>query len=380
MVTQERDVLDAAIGVPRFELSADLAEIWPTVERQLQAASAAGEFILGPAVTAFEQAFAAFQGVGHVVGVGSGTDALELALRASGVSSGDEVIVPANSFNASAAAVVRLGAIPVVVDCDDDHLLIDPEAAAAATGPRTRAVMPVHLYGQMAPMADLVELGARSGIVVVEDCAQAHGARQGDAAAGSVGLAGGTSFHPHKNLAAWGDAGAVLTDDSDVAARVRRLRQYGGDDRRVHVEVGWNSRLDTVQAIVLLARLDRLAAGNRARAEAAAYYGDGIRALGLPVRVPATAPGNASTWHLYVIRVEGRDAVAETMRSHGIGVSVDYRTPLHLQPAFEGLGRGRGSCPVAECAATEILSLPLYPSITRSQQDRVIDSLAAAVA
>ncbi len=329
--------------------------------------------ILGAEVSDFEDAFAAFQGVRHVVGVGSGTDALELALRATGVDRADDVILPANTFYASAAAVERIGARPVVVDCDPVHLLLDPDAAAAALTERTTAVMPVHLYGQMAPRCEY-------GVPIVEDCAQAHGATQRGAPAGAVGAAGATSFHPHKNLAAWGDAGAVLTQDSALAEKVRRLRQYGADAARVHVDVGWNSRLDTVQAIVLMERLRTLAEGNERRRAAAAYYTDALRSLELPVVLPEVADGNVSTWHLYVVRTAARDEVAALMRNEGIGVSADYAVPIHLQPAFAHLGSGPGTCPVAEMAATQVLSLPLYPSITRAEQDRVVERLASALA
>lgn len=365
-------------AIARYDLTSDVEEIWPEVARHLHSIASNGDFILGDLVGSFERAFAAFQRVEHVVGVGSGTDALEFSLRAVGVGPGDEVIIPANTFYATAAAVLRICAKPIVVDCDETYLLMDPDALATAIGRRTAAVLPVHMYGQMAPMDPILRIADASGIPVVEDCAQSHGSSQDGWPAGARGRASGTSFHPHKNLAAWGDAGAVLTNDRDVAARVRRLRMFGADERRVHVDAGWNSRLDTVQAAVLTARLGRLEAGNVSRAAVAARYEAQLG--GTPhLALPQIAPGNESTWHLYVVRLPNRPAVARRMQAMGVGVSVDYAVPIHLHPGLEALGYVPGDFPIAEAAASGILSLPIYPSLDEQQQDRVCATLLEAM-
>jgi dTDP-4-amino-4,6-dideoxygalactose transaminase len=326
-------------------------------------------FILGEEVRVFEEAFAAFAGVRHCVGVGNGTDALDLALRASGVGRGDEVIVPTNSFVASALAVLRAGADPVLVDVDPDTLLIDPSCVAERIGPRTKAIMPVHLYGQMAPVEQLSGFGA----LIIEDAAQAHGASRNGAAAGGVGLAAGTSFYPGKNLGAYGDGGGVLTNDDEVARRVRALRNWGGEEKYMHPEQGFNSRLDTLQAVVLSAKLRRLAGWNEQRRAAASLRDtDGV------VR-PVVADGNVHVWHLYVVQVSNRDAVLTALRAAGVGAGIHYPIPIHLQGSFAELGLGPGTFPVAEEAAGRVLSLPLFAEITETQQERVVDALRAAL-
>ncbi len=336
-------------------------------------------FILGPQVGEFEAAFADFQEAPYCVGVGSGTDALEMALRALGVGAGDEVILPANTFIATALAVTRTGAVPVLVDCDPDHHLIDVELAEEAVGPRTRAIMPVHLYGQLAPMESLLELAARHSLIVIEDAAQAHGAGRHGQAAGSFGLAAGFSFYPGKNLGAYGDAGAVITHDADVYAAVRRLRNWGSDRKYHHPEMGFNSRLDTVQAVVLLAKLRHLAAGNQHRCEAAARYAELL--IDLPeVAPPSVLAGNDPVWHLYVVRVAERDGVLQHLNEAGVGAGIHYPIPIHLQGAYAELGQGPGSFPVAEQAAGEILSLPMFAGITQLQQEHTTDRLRQAVA
>jgi dTDP-4-amino-4,6-dideoxygalactose transaminase len=287
------------------------------------------------------------------------------------------VIVPVNTFIATALAVERAGARPVFVDCDDQHGLMDPAAAAAAITERTRALLPVHLYGQMAPMAALDALSRDRGIALIEDAAQSQGASQGQGSAartsGSIGMAGGTSFYPGKNLGAYGDAGAVLTNDDTIATRVRELRNYGSERKYHHPRVGFNSRLDTLQAVVLLAKLAHLERWNEERRAAAARYGellDGVDGIGLP----STRPENTSVWHLYVVRVAARDAVLEKLQARGIGAGIHYPFPLHRTGAFEELAPN-GSFPVAERRASEILSLPLFPGITPAQQEEVARAL-----
>jgi dTDP-4-amino-4,6-dideoxygalactose transaminase len=363
----------------------------PLVDLRLQHAQVAGEveagwarvladtaYVLGAEVAAFEREFAGYCGARHCVGVANGTDALELALRAAGVGAGDEVILPANTFIASAEAVLRAGARVVLADCDPSYLLIDPAAVKDALTPRTRAVMAVHLYGQVAPVDELAAIGEAGGVALIEDAAQAQGARRHGAAAGSLGLAAGTSFYPGKNLGAYGDAGAVLTGDDDVARRVRALRNHGSEVKYEHPELGFNSRLDTLQAVVLRAKLARLEAWNADRRAAADRYTELLGGCE-PVTLPATMPGNVHAWHLYVVQVDDRDRVLAALNAAGIGAGIHYPVPIHLQGALAHLGHRRGDFPVAEAAAGRILSLPMYPGITAGQQERIADTLRKAV-
>ncbi|WP_329129632.1 DegT/DnrJ/EryC1/StrS family aminotransferase [Streptomyces sp. NBC_01476] len=367
--------------IPLVDLKAAHAEVADEVRAGFERVLARTAFIGGDEVRAFEEEYARFAGVAHCVGVANGTDALELALRASGVQAGDEVVIPANTFIATAGAVARAGARPVPVDCAPDSYLLDPEAALAAVGPKTRAVVPVHLYGQCAEVAKLAAaLPAR--VRVVEDAAQCQGATREGRTPGSGGIAA-TSFYPGKNLGAYGDAGAVLTDDEELAGLVRSLANHGGVAKYRHDVAGFNSRLDGLQAVVLRAKLARLADGNRARRAAAERYDAalaGLVAAGRVVR-PVTVAGNEHVWHLYVVRVTGadRDAVVSRLNAEGIGAGVHYPAPVHLTPAFAHLGHRRGDFPHAEEAADRILSLPLYPQITADQQQRVVDTLAAAL-
>jgi dTDP-4-amino-4,6-dideoxygalactose transaminase len=299
-----------------------------------------------------------------------------------GVGPGDEVILPANTFIATAEAVARAGAIPVLVDCDPAFLLIDAEAVASRIGARTKAIVPVHLFGQAAPVEDLAPMAKDLGVALVEDHAQSHGATRNGRAAGSLGIAAATSFYPGKNLGAYGDGGAVLTDSDEVAARVRALGNHGSTARYQHPELGFNSRLDTLQAVVLSAKLARLAAWNKARAAAAERYSELL--AGLPgITLPATMPGNTHVWHLYVVRFAGgaaqRDAVASALHAAGVGAGIHYPVPVHLQGAFASLGHRPGDFPVAEAAAASMLSLPLFPHISDEQIDHVVGVVTAAV-
>lgn len=358
--------------VPFVDLAAQQAEIHdeivPAVEEILRTAA----FVGGPAVARFERDYAAFVGVDHCVGVGNGTDAVELALRGVGVGPGAEVILPANTFVATAEAVSRIGAVPVLADVDPASLLLDPDAAARAVTDRTAAIVPVHLYGQTAPMEEITAVAAAHGLAVVEDAAQSQGALRSGRAAGSFGHAAATSFYPGKNLGAAGDAGAVLTADPEVAQRVRVLAAHGSARRYEHEVIGLNSRLDAVQAVVLSAKLARLEKWNRARQDAAERYAallgdvDGLE-------LPTSLPGNDDVWHLHVVRTDRRDELAAALAAAGIGTGIHYPTPIHLTPAYRGLGLGPGSYPVAERAARRILSLPMFPHLTAEQQDRVAE-------
>jgi len=363
--------------VPLVDLAVQHAQIADEVEEGFAEVLAAGDFIGGKAVAAFEQEYAEFVGARHCVGVANGTDALEIALRAVGVGAGDEVVVPANTFIATAEAVVRAGARPVFADVDDDGLLLDPAAVEAVLTDRTRAVIPVDLYGQVAPFELLTSVGER-GIAVVEDGAQSQGARRHEAGAGTFGAVAATSFYPGKNLGAYGDAGAVTTDDDGLAEAARLLGAHGSPAKYQHVSFGFNSRLDTLQAVVLRAKLRRLSRWNEERRAAAAVY-DELLASVPGVRMPATLPGNEHVWHLYVVRVPNREAVLRTLQAEQIGAGVHYPVPVHLTPAMAPFGGRPGQFPVAERAAGEILSLPLFPGVTRRQQERVVEVLASAV-
>lgn len=364
--------------VPFVDLKAQQAEIVDDVRAGFDEMFEAAAFIGGPEVGDFEREYAASVGTRHCVGVANGTDALELALRAVGVTSGGEVVLPVNTFIATAEAVSRIGAVPVFVDVDAEHLLIDPVAVAAAMTARTQAIVPVHLFGQVAPVDKLLPIAAKAGVPIVEDSAQAHGAAGRAGKAGALGSIASTSFYPGKNLGAAGDAGAVTTDDSELARTVRVLAAHGSERKYVHEMVGFNSRLDAVQAIVLRIKLRRLDGWNDLRKAAAARYADLLE--GVPdVRRPTSAPENSDVWHLYVIRVAQRDRVLARLGAAGVGAAIHYPTPLHLTEAYAGRGYSLGEFPVAEAAAAQILSLPMYPHITPDQQEYVAQTLMGAV-
>lgn len=365
-------------NVPLVDLGAQQAEIDEEVKAGLAEVFANTSFIGGRQVAEFERSYAAFLGARYCVGASNGTDALELALRGAGIGTGDEVILPANTFIATAEAVCRVGATPVPVDVDPTYLLIDPDAVAQAVTERTRAIMPVHLYGQSAFIEELEPLAGAHGLVIIEDAAQSQGATRHGRAAGTIGIAAGTSFYPGKNLGAAGDAGGVITNDAALAERVRVLGAHGSAVKYEHDVVGINARMDTVQAVVLNAKLKRLAGWNEQRRQAANKYGE-LLADVPGVLVPRSAPGNEDVWHLYVIRVAERDRVLRSLNEAGIGAGIHYPYPLHLTKAFAHLGYGPGSFPVAEQAATQILSLPLYPHIAADAQQFVVEQLAKAL-
>ncbi|AGZ41465.1 DegT/DnrJ/EryC1/StrS family aminotransferase [Actinoplanes friuliensis] len=362
--------------IPLVDLAAAHAEVAEEVETGFKRIIAETAFIGGAEVAAFEQEYAAFSGLPHCIGVANGTDALELALRAVGVGPGTEVILPANTFIATAEAVARAGARVVLVDCDPATYLIDVEAALAAVTPATRAIAPVHLYGQLAPVEQLRAGLAGRDVAIVEDAAQSQGATRHGVAAGADGIAA-TSFYPGKNLGAYGDAGAVVTASEELATTVRTLGSHGGLKKYTHDLIGVNSRLDGLQAVVLRAKLTRLAGWNDRRRAAAARYDELL--AGLDVVRPVTLDGNEHVWHIYCIRVPGgrRDAVVAELNAAGVGAAIHYPVPVHRTGAFEHLG---GSFPNAESAAPEIMSLPIYPQITPDQQTRVVETLTAAIA
>jgi dTDP-4-amino-4,6-dideoxygalactose transaminase len=366
-------------SIPLVDLAAQQSEVAVEVAAGWQEILDRRGFIGGPKVAAFESEYADFIGTSHCVGVGNGTDAIEIALRALGVGPGDECIVPANTFIATAEAVSRAGAVPVLVDCaDDDTYLIDTAAVEAAVTPRTRAILPVHLYGQPAAVELLVPIAERAGACIVEDAAQSQGARRDGVRAGSLGHAAATSFYPGKNLGAYGDAGAVLTDSAEAAAHMRMIRDHGSPRKYEHEILGFNSRMDALQAVVLSSKLHRLDKWNEGRRTAAARYDEMLAEIP-GIVLPRTMEGNEHAWHLYVVRLSNRDRILEELQAAGVGAGIHYPVPVHLTGAYAGLGYAEGAFPVAERASREILSLPIFAEITPEQQERVVSVLRAAV-
>lgn len=363
--------------IPLVDLSRQHEQIADEVMAGLERVIRSTAFIQGQDVDDFEAEFARFCGVQHCIGMGSGTDALELAIRALDIGPGDQVVVPTNSFIASALAVIRAGAEVVLVDSDPSTHLIDVSQVEASIGPRVRAIMPVHLYGQTAPVEQIRAISEE--LPIIEDAAQSQGAARFGVPAGSLGKIAGTSFYPGKNIGAYGDAGAVLTDDDDLAATVRKLGNWGSGRKYHHPVKGFNSRLDTLQAVVLRAKLSRLEEWNAQRADSARRYNELLEDVD-GVITPTTLEGNTHVWHLYVVRVSERDRVLGELKELGIGVGIHYPVPIHLQGALSDLGHRHGDFPVAEAAASEILSLPLFPGITPDEQEYVAAQLKNSVA
>jgi dTDP-4-amino-4,6-dideoxygalactose transaminase len=358
--------------VPFTDLEALLSDVRGEVDAAIARVVSSGCYIGGDEVDRFEQAWARYCGTAHAVSVGNGTDALALTLRALGIGPGDEVIVPTNTFVATAEAVLLSGATPRFADVSPQTLLLTPATLEAAIGPRTRAVIVVHLYGQMADMEALCRVAARENLVVLEDAAQAHGATWHGRPAGSHGRAGCFSFYPAKNLGALGDAGAVVTNDPDLALALRSLRDHGRapGSHHVHQLVGTNSRMDAIQAAILSVKLRRLGAWTDARRRIAGLYR--ARLEGTAVRLVTDHPGSRSVFHLLVARVPDRDQVCAALARAGIGTGVHYPTACHEQRPYRQFARG--PLPAAERASHEILSLPMHPHLTPQQVDRVCDT------
>jgi dTDP-4-amino-4,6-dideoxygalactose transaminase len=358
------------MAIPLVDLKAQYralkSEIDPAIQRVLDNTS----FILGEEVKRFEANFAAFCGVKNAVGLDSGSAALHLALAAAGVGPGEEVIVPSLTFIATASAVSHTGAKPVFVDVEPDTFNMDPERVEAAITPRTTALMPVHLYGQPASMGPLMEIAGRRNLKVIEDAAQSHGAAYEGKQVGGIGLAGIFSFYPGKNLGAYGDAGMLVSNDDALAETARLLRNQGRRDKYEHLLVGYNYRLDALQAAILDVKLRHLADWNRARQDRAKVYDRLLE--GLPVTRPAIRPDRTHVFHVYVIRVARRDDLSKFLKSRGIETIVHYPIPLHLQPAYKELGYRCGDLPVTEKLVDEILSLPMYPELTDGQQEEIV--------
>lgn len=363
------------MSVPLLDLVAQYREIKEDVLAAMMEVIERQTFIMGPEVGRLESEIARLSHTKHGIACASGTDALLLPLKALDLRPGDEVITTPFTFFATAGTVHNAGGTPVFVDIDPATMNIEPEAVEAAITPRTRAIIIVHLFGQMAPMEKIMAIAARHGLPVIEDGAQSIGARRkvdGEwRMSGEMGTAGTLSFFPTKNLGAWGDGGLIVTQDDELAERLRRLRLHGGARQYLHDEVGTNSRLDTLQAAVLLAKLPYLDRWNQARKRNAARYTAAF--TGHPaVCPPATDPANDHIFHQYTVRVPQRDELQGHLKAHGIGHSVYYPLALHLQPCFAHLGYRRGSLPAAEAAMDSVISLPIYPELTAQQQDQVI--------
>ncbi len=332
-------------------------------------------FTNGPAVAEFEHAFAEYCGTRDSIGLASGLDALRLALLAAGLEPGDEVVVPAMTFVATFEAVTQAGGTPVVVDVLEDDYCLDPAAAAAAVGERTRALLPVHLYGQVADVQALGVLAAERSLFLLEDACQAHGAVRDGVRAGTAGAAAAFSFYPGKNLGAIGDAGGLVTDDATLADAVRALREHGQRRKYHHDVEGYTARLDTIQALVLLRKLPLLDGWNEGRRSVARAYTERLAGVG-DLRLPPVAPGSEPVWHLYVVRTADPEALAEHLRAKGIASGRHYPVPPHLTAAYRRLGHRDGEFPVAEAIAREGLSLPIFPSLSDEQVERVVRGVA----
>jgi dTDP-4-amino-4,6-dideoxygalactose transaminase len=355
------------------DLIAQYASIKQEIDHAIQSVIDRAAFIGGPFVADFEREFAAFCGAARAVGASSGTSALHLGLQALGVGPGDEVITVPNTFIATVETIVQTGARPVFVDVDDETLNLDPGKLEQAITGRTKAIVPVHLYGRIADMAAILDIAGRRGLSVLEDAAQAHGAELAGRRAGTFGAAATYSFYPGKILGAFGDAGVVVTNSEDLAARMERLANHGRLDRYHHAESGYNYRLDGIQAAILSVKLRHLEGWIQKRKEKARLYGRLLS--GSDVRTPVETAGQRHVHTYYVIRTRRRQAVQSALAEAGVDAIIHYPVPLHLQPAFEHLDYGRGCFPVAERAAEEILSLPLYPELP----DATIERIAACV-
>ena len=363
--------------VPFVDLSRQHAPLLDQIDAVVTDIFRRGDFILGAAVDDFEDSFAGYVGVEHAIGVGSGTAALAILLRAAGIGPGDEVIVPAHTFTASALGVVHAGATPVFCDVDDETGLLDLGSASAVVGPATAALMVVHLYGQACDMAAAEAFTSERGLLLLEDAAQAHGARWDGGMAGSFGRAAAFSFYPSKNLGAFGDGGMITTDDDELAALARRLRNLGQQEKGIHLDPGYNERLDTVQAAILACKLPQLDDWNSSRRQVAGWYRDRLPAgaRGLPVRERA-----ADIHHLFPVRIRGRDAVGSALAAAGIGTGIHYSPAVHAQPVFAELAaKPRTDLSVSEAWAREEISLPMFPFMSEAEVEATCSALGRAI-
>src|SRR5438093_8435232 len=377
-------------GIPAIDLPATYAALKTDIDAAVERVLVSGRYIGGPEVEGLEREFAQFCGVPHAVAVASGTDALRFALMTAGVGAGSEVITSPLSFIATTEAVTQAGARPVFVDVEPDSLTLDPARLAAALTAKTKAIVPVHLYGQTADMAPILALARERGLAVIEDACQAHGAQYRGSAgapgrvAGALADAGCFSFYPTKNLGGCGEGGMVTTSRREVAQRIRRLRDHGQVEKYRHLEEGYNGRLDALQAAILRVKLRHLPAWNERRRALALRYRAGLSDLAAPhgdgpgrgdLVLPVERAGARHVYHLFCVRVKDRERVRAALFEQGVETGVHYPIPLHLQPAYAWMGLSEGSFPVAERAAREVLSLPLYPEMTEDQVDRVCEAL-----
>jgi len=376
----------SAQKIPFVDLSWQHRPLQADILAVVEATVNKGDYILGQAVADFEAAFSAACGSGYGIGVGCGTDAISLGLRACGISAGDEVILPANTFIATLIGVMQTGATPIFIDCDPETALLDLEATERAVTPKTRAIIPVHLYGQMVSPKGLLDLAARHNLIIFEDAAQAHLAEREGYTAGSIGSGAAFSFYPSKNLGALGDGGMLVTHEESVAKAVRSLRNYGATRKYFHTDPGGvNSRLDTLQAGVLALKLPHLADWNRDRNALAAYYDQALRPLAKKGLIPIkNISGKGHVYHLYVVRATAdcpidRTRIQLELSAQNTQSGIHYPTPCHLQPAFQSLGHKPGDFPHAEALSQEIISLPMYPGLTTAQIDRVVATITAAL-
>ena len=367
---------DSMMQVPMNDLSIQYKSIKAEIDAALNEVIESCSFILGPQVQAFEDAYAAYCGTDHCIGVSNGTDALKLALIAAEIGPGDEVITTPHTFGATVEAILQVGARAVLTDIEPDYFTLDIGQIENKLTSRTKAIIPVHIYGQMADMDPLVELAREKGLKIIEDAAQAHGALYKGRRAGSIGDIGCFSFYPGKNLGAYGDAGGLVTNDEGLADRLRKLRHHGQDPTKkfFYQELGYNHRMDGLQGAVLKVKLPFLDGWNRRRREVADRYDEGLRGLE-PVTVPAVAPYGEHVYHLYVIRVPDREELAADLKEHGIQTAVQYPHPLHLTEAYTGMGHQEGDLPICEQACKEIISLPMFPDLTDAQVEHVIDGV-----
>ena len=363
--------------IPLVDLKAQYGALTPEIDRAMQRVLDNAQFILGPAVSAFEKDFATFCQTAEAIGVSSGTSALHLSLLAAGVGPGDEVITVPFTFVATVAASEYAGAKPVFVDIEPTYFTMDPEKIERAITPRTKAIVPVHLYGQPADMDSICEVANRHGLVVIEDACQSHGSEYKGRRCGSMGLLGCFSFYPGKNLGAYGEGGAIVTNDATLAAKARLLRSWGEETRYEHKYRGFNYRMDGLQGAVLGVKLKHLDAWTDARRTRAAEYTR--RLSGTPAGVPAERAASRHVYHQYVVRVPERDAWRTALTEAGVQTGVHYPIPVHLQPAYADLGYSRGDFPVAERAASEVLSLPMFPELTDEQIESIASVFRAGV-
>jgi len=373
-MTHELNKKETTVTIPLVDLKAQYLSIKDEIDAAIQRVVDSTSFILGPDVRAFEEEFARFCGVQHAVGVDSGTAALHLAFLACDIGPGDEVITTPHTFIATIGMLGRVGARPVFVDIDPRTYNIDPSRIEAAITERTKATLPVHLYGQPAEMEPILEIADRHGLKVIEDAAQAHGAEYKGRRAGSMGHVAIFSFYPSKNLGAYGDAGALVTDDGDIAEQARLLRDHGRRDKYEHLLQGFNYRIDTLQAAILRAKLAHLEEWNEARRRHAATYRGLLSDLDLVL--PYEPEHVKAVYHLFVVRLQGsllqeRDALRVYLKDRGISTGIHYPIPLHLQPACRHLGYKEGDFPMTEECARQVLSLPMYPELTREQMEEV---------